>query len=90
VISRRGFVRGALSAAAVLRAPRFAFGAATSPAPELRGGFDLARVRLLPGPFLDAAEVNRRFLMNLEPDRLLHMFRVTARIPSSAAPLGGW
>jgi DUF1680 family protein len=28
--------------------------------------------------------------MNLEPDRLVHMFRVTAGLPSNAAPLGGW
>ena len=28
--------------------------------------------------------------MGLEPDRLLHTFRVTAGIPSSAEPLGGW
>ncbi len=28
--------------------------------------------------------------MALDPDRLLHMFRVTAGLPSSAAPLGGW
>jgi DUF1680 family protein len=90
VISRRGFVGGALTAAAVFRAPRLAF-AGVSAAPSAAGeAFDLSRVRLLPGPFLDAAEVNRRFLMDLDPDRLLHMFRVTAGIPSSAAPLGGW
>jgi DUF1680 family protein len=52
--------------------------------------FDLASVRLLPGPFLDATEVNRRYLLGLDPDRLLHMFRVTAGLPSSAEPLGGW
>jgi DUF1680 family protein len=52
--------------------------------------FALSRVRLLPGPYLEAAEVNRRFLMGLEPDRLLHMFRVTAGLPSAAQPLGGW
>jgi len=52
--------------------------------------FDLARVRLRPGPFLDAARVNRRFLMDLGPDRLLHTFRLTAGLPSKAAPLGGW
>jgi DUF1680 family protein len=28
--------------------------------------------------------------MGLEPDRLLHMFRVTAGLPSHAEPLGGW
>jgi hypothetical protein len=52
--------------------------------------FELSRVRLRPGPFLDAAEVNRRFVLGLDPDRLLHMFRVTAGLPSSAEPLGGW
>jgi len=52
--------------------------------------FDIAAVRLLPGVFLDAIEVNRRYLMRLDPDRLLHMFRVTAGLPSTAEPLGGW
>jgi len=52
--------------------------------------FDLAAVRLRPGAALEALETNRRYLMGLDPDRLLHMFRVTAGLPSSAAPLGGW
>jgi DUF1680 family protein len=63
------------------------------PIGELRGParpFDIGRVRLLPGPFLDATEVNRRYLLGLDPDRLLHMFRITAGLPSSAEPLGGW
>jgi hypothetical protein len=52
--------------------------------------FDLSRVRLRPGPFLDAMNVNRRFLMGLDPDRLLHTFRLTAGLPTTAEPLGGW
>lgn len=52
--------------------------------------FELAAVRLRPGAALEALEINRRYLMGLDPDRLLHMFRVTAGLPSSAAPLGGW
>lgn len=52
--------------------------------------FDLTAVRLKPGPVLEALETNRRYLMALDPDRLLHMFRVTAELPSQAAPLGGW
>lgn len=52
--------------------------------------FDLQSVRLRPGPVLDALETNRRFLLALDPDRLLHMFRVTAGLPSTAEPLGGW
>jgi len=52
--------------------------------------FDLAAIRLQPGPVLEALETNRRYLMGLDPDRLLHMFRVTAGLPSHAEPLGGW
>ncbi len=52
--------------------------------------FALGDVRLRPGPFLDATDVNRRYLLGLDADRLLHMFRVTAGLPSSAEPLGGW
>jgi hypothetical protein len=52
--------------------------------------FDLNRVRLLPGPFLDALQVNRRFLLAQDENRLLHMFRLTAGLPSTAEPLGGW
>jgi len=58
--------------------------------PPLARPFGLSRVRLLPGPFFDAMQVNRRFLLAQEPDRLLHMFRLTAGLPSAAEPLGGW
>lgn len=52
--------------------------------------FPLAQVRLLPGPFHDAMRVNQRFLLALDPERLAHFFRVTAGLPSSAEPYGGW
>jgi len=52
--------------------------------------FDLRHVRLLEGPLRDAQERNRRYLLSLDPDRLLHTFRLTAGLPSSAEPLGGW
>ena len=52
--------------------------------------FDLASVRLLDGPFKDAMERDRKYLYELDSDRLLHMFRVTAGLPSTAQPLGGW
>jgi uncharacterized protein len=47
-------------------------------------------VRLRPGRFLSEVLRNRQYMMGLDPDRLLHMFRVTAGLPSSAEPLGGW
>jgi len=52
--------------------------------------FDLSEVRLLDGPFKRAMELDRNYLHELDSDRLLHMFRVTAGLPSSAEPLGGW
>ncbi len=52
--------------------------------------FPLEAVRLLPGPFRDAMERDARYLLELDPDRLLHNFRVNAGLPSPAAPLGGW
>jgi DUF1680 family protein len=52
--------------------------------------FQLSQVRLRKGPFLDALDIDRRYLHLLPNDRLLHTFRLTAGIPSNAEPLGGW
>jgi len=52
--------------------------------------FNLKQVHLLDGPFKDAMERDRKYLHELDSDRLLHMFRVNAGLPSSAEPLGGW
>lgn len=54
-------------------------------------GFSLKDVRLLDGPFRDAMLRDQKFLLGVDPDRLLHMFRVTGGLPSSATPwwLGG-
>jgi DUF1680 family protein len=47
-------------------------------------------VRLLSGPFQDAMTREGEYLLSLDPDRLLHNFRVNAGLPSTAQPLGGW
>lgn len=52
--------------------------------------FALGEVRLLDSPFRHAQELDRKYLHSLEPDRLLHNFRVNAGLPSSAKPYGGW
>ena len=52
--------------------------------------FPMKNVRLGPGVFREAADANRRYLKTLPPDRLLHSFRLTAGLPSSAEPLGDW
>jgi DUF1680 family protein len=52
--------------------------------------FPMKQVRLAAGPFKDQMEINRQYLHSVPSDRLLHTFRVTAGLPSSAEPLGGW
>jgi DUF1680 family protein len=52
--------------------------------------FDLAEVKLLDGPLKQKLETNRQYLLSLDEDRLLHVFRVNAGIASTAQPLGGW
>jgi hypothetical protein len=52
--------------------------------------FPLNQVRLLDGPFRDAMDRDHKYLLALDADRLLHNFRVTAGLPSTAKPLGGW
>lgn len=58
-------------------------------APRLQP-FPMKQVRLRPGIFQQQMEYNRAYLHLLPNDRLAHMFRVTAGLPSSARPFGGW
>ena len=52
--------------------------------------FAANQVCLLDGPFRENQVRNLNYLLSIENDRLLHMFRVTAGLPSTAKPLGGW
>lgn len=52
--------------------------------------FALDQIRLLDGPFKDNMLRNKKYLLDLEPDRFLHTFRLTAGLPTSAEPYGGW
>lgn len=52
--------------------------------------FPLKDVRLGPGPFLDAQKLDEAYLLRLEPDRMLHNFRVNAGLAPKAAVYGGW
>lgn len=44
--------------------------------------FDLNQVRLLEGPFQHAQELERKFLLAMNPDMLLYPFRREAKLPS--------
>jgi DUF1680 family protein len=52
--------------------------------------FPLADVRLLDGPFLEAQKRDEAYLLKLEPDRMLHNFRVNAGLEPKAPIYGGW
>ena len=59
------------------------------PAPRAMA-FDLKDVRLLDGPFKEAMEADTRFLLVLEPDRLLSEFRAHSGLEPKAKKYGGW
>jgi DUF1680 family protein len=52
--------------------------------------FDLADVRLLEGPFKKAMALDARYLLRLEPDRLLSWFRKEAGLKPKGEVYGGW
>jgi len=60
-------------------------------AATVRPSFPALRdVRLLDGPFLDAQRRDLDYLLSLEPDRMLHNFRVNAGLTPKAPVYGGW
>jgi uncharacterized protein len=50
----------------------------------------LGQVQLTPSRWLDNMNRTAAYLRFVDADRMLHMFRVTFGLPSSATPLGGW
>jgi hypothetical protein len=59
-------------------------------APPRAQPFPLRDVRLLDGPFLEAQQRGLAYLLSLDPERLLHTFRLNAGLPTAARPYGGW
>jgi hypothetical protein len=51
---------------------------------------DPHNVRLLDGPFRRAMEKNAEYLLQLDPDRLLNPFRISAGLEPKAEAYGGW
>jgi DUF1680 family protein len=52
--------------------------------------FPLSAVTLLTGPFQANAGRTQAYLNFVDPDRLLHTFRLNVGLSSSATPCGGW
>ncbi len=63
----------------------------SEPASELRARpLPLDAVRLTGGPLKHAQEMDARYLLQLEPDRMLAYYRERAGLPPKAEPYGGW
>lgn len=68
---------------------RFPAEAAASTAGKVNA-LPLQDVTLKPSMFLDSLLVNRRYLFEIEPDRLLHNFLQYAGLPPKGEVYGGW
>lgn len=74
-------------ALAVMAAP----GGAAAQEPHIEAAlFDFSDVRLLDSPFRQASERNARYLLSLDPDRLLHNTRKYAGLEPKGELYGGW
>jgi hypothetical protein len=93
--SRRGFLKKSAGAAGLCLAGPRAFMSilhADSFAPVAGKIEPLppGTVRLAAGVFKEQEEINTRYLESLTTDRLLHTFRLTAGITTTATPYRGW
>ena len=89
--SRREFLFDAAKATLAAALPAGATAAPSSPPfPKTAEALPLADVRLLPSPYLDAVTANRRYLLSLEADRLLHNYLAGAGMPPKGEVYGGW
>src|SRR5947208_2267063 len=75
----------ALALAASLARPGLALGSMSTAAPIAS-----RHVTLKPSIFADAVAANRRYLLSLDPLRLLHNFYVSAGLPVRGPAYGGW
>ena len=95
-ITRRSALALMTGAVGAIITPGSVFGAIASPDDFIGGKgstiapFPMTQVRLLDGIFKAQAEINQTYLDSLATDRLLHSFRVTSGIASTATPYGGW
>jgi DUF1680 family protein len=88
----------AVAGSLALRQPAFAgMTGATSPVSDFAAAstsklqpVPMPQVRLLDGIFQQQAEINQKYLDSLSTDRLLHSFRLTSKLTSTATPYGGW
>lgn len=100
-LSRRSLLKGMGSVGLATASPKvFAVAASALSAPPadrksllvapVLTAFALGDVDLLDGPFLKARALGQQYLLSLEPDRMLHSFRVNAGLQPKGEIYGGW
>jgi hypothetical protein len=101
--SRRGFLQGSASAAALVTLGRLEPG---TPLPEAEQAepsvraferrllnarpLPLDRVRVTGGPLKNAQDLTAKYLLELDPDRMMAYYRERAGLARKAEPYGGW
>ena len=93
VVSRRTLLASGAAAAAgaaVATLPQAPATAARADVGVSAHPFPLTAVRLLAGPFQANAGRTHNYLRFIDPDRLLHTFRLNVGLSSAATPCGGW
>ncbi|MCH8686650.1 glycoside hydrolase family 127 protein [Pedomonas mirosovicensis] len=88
--SRRQLLIGAAATALMASAGRAFAAESSSMLPARAKPLPLDQVRLRPSPFAHAVETNRKYLLSLSPDRLLHNYRANAGLEPKAEAYGGW
>jgi len=88
--NRRQLMLGGIGSALALCVRPSVGKAADGLLPKEARPLPLSAVRLLPSEFATAVEVNRTYLLQLNPDRLLHNFRKYAGLEPKAPVYGGW
>jgi len=94
-MSKRSSLAMLMGAAAVVALLGAAFVQA-GPQPIARAVADTARplplnaVRLTGGPLKVAQDLDAKYLLSLEPDRMLAFYRMRAGLEPKAEPYGGW
>jgi DUF1680 family protein len=91
--SRRGFLGvagGAVAAVGLASPAALAADGGAAPAAPSVAPFPLSGVALLSGRFHDNMTRTCAYLKFIDPDRLLHTFRLNVGLPSTAEPCGGW
>jgi DUF1680 family protein len=88
--SRRELMVGAASLGALAAGTAAQAARTATLLPDNATPLPLSAVRLRPSDFATAVEVNRAYLHRLDPDRLLHNFRLYAGLTPKAKIYGGW